>query len=96
MKIYGDSKYKGYLLVRDKKTNKVASKHYISSVDHDMFSDNVKVYVRGKQSDMCLDYKIGSNRYVDNGVRAWYIARKKAGMKVPELSLTDKNKLFKK
>ena len=58
MKIYGDSRYKGYLLLRDKKTNKVSSKHYISAVDHDLFSDNVKVYVSGKQSDMCLNYKL--------------------------------------
>ena len=96
MQIYGDSTYKGFLLIRDKKTNKVSSKHYISSVDTDRFSDNVNIYVRGKQSDMCLNYKIGSNKYVDNGVRAWYIARRKKGMKVPELSTTDRKKLFKK
>ena len=96
MKIYGESKYKGFLIRRNKETKKAVSKHYISAVDSHLFTDKVKVYARDKGSDLCLDYKIGTNKNVDLAIKTWYIARKKAGMKVPELSTKDKKSLFKK
>lgn len=94
MKIYGESKYKGFLIRRNKETKKAVSKHYISAVDSHLFTDKVKVYARDKGSDLCLDYKIGTNKNVDLAIKTWYIERRKNKMTVPFLSWWEKKRLF--
>ena len=96
MKIYGSDTYKGYIIRRDKTTNKAISKHYVSAVDRNIFSkDKINISFRDENSDMVLsNYKIGTNKNVDTAVKCWYVSRGKAKQKRPFLHEWEKNKLF--
>lgn len=85
-KTYGESRYKGFVLLRNPKTNKL-TKHYISAVDPD-YVNKGKVYLwfRGgndtKTSDGCVNYTMGYNNKVDIGIKTWVKERKKQKMRV--------------
>ena len=83
MKVYGaDDNYGGYLILRDEYKNK--SKHYISAVDPSYLNGDkgVKIWVRDKNGDLDIPYKMGSNKNVDIAVKTWVRNRKKQGRRV--------------
>ena len=83
-KSYGENDYKGFILLKDRKTNKV-SRHYISSVNYDIHNKNgVKLCLRGKNGDICLDYKMGFNKKADIGIKTWVKERHKKKMRVDD------------
>ena len=86
-KTYGENDYKGFVLLRNKKNNKV-TKHYISAVSGFLKKDAVKLYVRNASGDSCFDYKMGSNKKVDVGIKTWVAERIKKRKRVSE-SLPD-------
>lgn len=54
-KTYGENDYKGFVLLRNKKNNKV-TKHYISAVSGFLKKDAVKLYIRNASGDSCFEY----------------------------------------
>ena len=73
-KTYGENDYKGFVLLRNKKSNKV-TKHYISAVSGFMKEQNVKIYFRTASGDSSINYKMGSNKNVDVAIKTWVAER---------------------
>lgn len=85
-KTYGASRYKGFVLLRNPKTNKL-TKHYISAVDPDYVNKGkVYLYFRGGNSthtsDGVCNYTVGNNKKVDIGIKTWVKERKRQKMRV--------------
>lgn len=78
---YGDKDYKGFILLKDRNTG-VVTKHYISAVDRIPLTDKVRVYVRNKNGDTALEYKMGSSKKADIGIKTWVKERKRKKMRV--------------
>ena len=98
MNVYGESTYKGYVIKRNRQTKKAISKHYISAIDNVPLAKNkLNIYMRDKYGDIVLsNYEIGQNKKVDNGIRAWFIARRKAKRSTVSLTRSQFSKLFSK
>ena len=70
-KTYGEKDYKGFILLKNKKTNKV-TKHYISHVSNSVFNSNtVNLSFRNGRFDSVIEYKMGTNKNVDIGIKTW-------------------------
>lgn len=78
---YGEKDYKGFILLKNHNTGAV-TKHYISSVDRIPFTDKVRVYVRNKNGDTGLEYRMGSSKKADIGIKTWVKERKRKKMRV--------------
>ena len=97
MKVYGESTYKGFLILKDNNNPPNRSKHFISSVDKTFMSDDkVNISVRnGRYGDYVIeDYKIGTNPQVDLAIKTWYNERRKQRKHVGELPKNFFSKLF--
>ena len=82
MKTFGESTYKGYIMLKDKKDPTKYNKHYISAVDKTFGSGNkVIISVRGERGDMVFDYTPGTIKRVDIGISTWRNERRKRGMR---------------
>ena len=81
-KSYGENDYKGFILLQDRKTKKI-TRHYISAVDGDYLDKNkVHLWLRGKNGDICMDYKMGSNKKADIGIKTWVKERHKKNKRI--------------
>lgn len=82
MRIFGNSKYKGYVILKDKNGNK--SKHFITAVDVDPFAkkNNVILSVSGSKGDISLNYDLNTNKKVDIAIKTWARERKKDKKKI--------------
>lgn len=87
LKTYGENYYKGFVLLKNNKNNRI-TKHYISGVSGFLKKDAVKLYVRNASGDSCFDYKMGSNKKVDIGIKTWVAERIKKRKRVSD-SLPD-------
>ena len=97
-KTYGESDYKGFILLKNHTNNKI-TKHYISAVDPQVStkSNIVSLFYRDKSGDSVIDYKMGSNKKVDIGVKTWVKERKKRKKRVsPNLPKSCYSFLFSK
>ena len=83
MKVYGDDDYKGFVLLNNPKT-KEKSKHYISAVVGTHNKDEVRLYFRNAGGDSLVNYRLGTNKKVDVGIKTWFKERKKRNMRVDE------------
>ena len=80
MKTYGESTYKAFLILKDKKG--IKSKHYVCSVDptFDKKSNShvfVGVRMGANKGDEFLEYKLGSNKKADIAIKTWISERDK-------------------
>lgn len=80
-KSFGENDYKGFILLKNHKTGKI-SRHYISAVNSTFNKDRVSLYVRNGSSDTYFDYKMGSNKKADIGIKTWVKERKRKKMRV--------------
>ena len=82
LKTYGENYYKGFVLLKNKKNNKV-TKHYISAVDPSYLGKGtVNLYVRNASGDSMFQYKMGTSRNVDIGIKTWVAERRKKKRRV--------------
>lgn len=96
MKVYGESDYKGFLILKSKNNKNELSKHYISNVEKSFLKDNiVNITIRSKNGDVVIeDYEPGKNPKVDLAIKTWYNERRKQRKHVGELPKSFFSKLF--
>ena len=85
-KIYGENDYKGFILLTNKNSKNI-TKHYISAV-HPVVPNSdrvVRVSYRDYSGDSVIDYRMGTNKKVDIGVKTWVKQRKKRNKRVSSM-----------
>ena len=79
MKTYGDSRYKGFVIARNK--NNVKTKHFIRAIDYYQPTKTYHITVDAPNDSQYTfeNYKYGSAKKIDIAIKTWHKERRKAG-----------------